>query len=112
MQGIGKRFVYILRSGVDPGRHCVGVTSDVGNRLEWHNHGSFGHTAEHRPWSLVVIIEFPTEQQTLRFERYPKSGSGRAFAKRHFGPHREPSNSYSTDATPGPWPIPSGTRTV
>ena len=34
MHGIGKRFVYILRSGVDPDRHYVGVTSDVDNRLE------------------------------------------------------------------------------
>jgi predicted GIY-YIG superfamily endonuclease len=85
MLGIGKRFVYIVRSDVDPSRHCVGVTSDVDNRLEWHNHGPCGHTAEHRPWSLVVIIEFPTEQQAVRFERYLKSGSGRGFAKRHFG---------------------------
>jgi hypothetical protein len=33
---------------------------------------------------MVVSIEFPTEQQALRFEKYLKSGSGRAFAKRHF----------------------------
>jgi putative endonuclease len=90
MRGIGKRFVYILRSDVEPERHYVGVTSDVDNRLEWHNRGPCGHTGEHRPWSLVVVIEFPAEQQALRFERYLKSGSGRAFAKRHFGPHQEP----------------------
>jgi putative endonuclease len=89
MRGIGKRFVYILRSVVDPERHYVGVTSDVDNRLEWHNHGPCGQTIKHRPWSVVVVIEFPTEQQALRFERYLKSGSGRAFAKRHFGPDRE-----------------------
>jgi predicted GIY-YIG superfamily endonuclease len=84
MRGIGKRFVYILRSDVEPNRHYVGLTSDVQNRLDGHNHGPRGHTTEHRPWSLVVAIEFPTEQQALRFERYLKSGSGRAFAKRHF----------------------------
>jgi hypothetical protein len=28
MQGIGKRFVYILRSISDPSRHYVGITSD------------------------------------------------------------------------------------
>jgi hypothetical protein len=33
----------------------------------------------------MVSIEFPEEQTALRFERYLKSGSGRAFAKRHFG---------------------------
>jgi hypothetical protein len=30
-------------------------------------------------------MEFPTEQAAVRFEKYLKSGSGRAFAKRHFG---------------------------
>ena len=85
MLGTGKRFVCILRSDVDPSRHYVGVTSDAGSRLEWHSRGPCEHTAERRPWSLVVIIEFPTEQQALRFERYLKSGSGRSFATRHFG---------------------------
>jgi hypothetical protein len=32
---------------------------------------------------MLVAIEFPTEREALRFERYLKSGSGRAFAKRH-----------------------------
>jgi putative endonuclease len=88
VKGIGRRFVYVLRSDVEPDRHYVGVTSDVDNRLEWHNHDPCGHSVDHRPWSLVVVTEFPTEQQALRFEQYLKSGSGRAFAKRHFGPHR------------------------
>jgi predicted GIY-YIG superfamily endonuclease len=89
MQGIGKRFVYILRSDRDPNRHYVGVTSDVDRRLEWHNHGPCGQTRLYRPWSPVVAIEFPNEQEAVRFERYLKSGSGRAFAKRHFSRCRD-----------------------
>ena len=89
MQGIGRRFVYVLRSDSDPDRHYVGVTSDVDNRLEWHNHGPCGHTAEGRPWSLAVVIEFPTQQQAARFEQYLKTGSGRAFAKRHLSRPQE-----------------------
>jgi predicted GIY-YIG superfamily endonuclease len=83
VHGVGKRFVYILQSAIDPEHHYTGVTSHVENRLEWHNHGPSGQTVRHRPWSLLVILEFPTEPQALRFERYLKSGSGRAFAKRH-----------------------------
>jgi len=86
MHGIGKRFVYILRSEFDRDRHYVGVTSDVDARIEWHNHGPCGYTIENRPWSVVVSIEFPTEEDALRFEKYLKSGSGRAFSKRHFSP--------------------------
>jgi len=31
-------------------------------------------------------MELPDEPSALRLERYLKSGSGRAFAKRHFAP--------------------------
>jgi predicted GIY-YIG superfamily endonuclease len=85
MHGIEKRIVYIIRSDVDASRHYVGITNDLRARLEWHNHGPHGHTRSHRPWSVVVSLEFPTEKEALRFEEYLKSGSGRAFAARHFG---------------------------
>ena len=78
-------FVYILRSDSDPQRHYVGVTSDVDRRLRWHNTEASGTTERNRPWSLVVSLEFPDARLAARFERYLKSGSGRAFAKRHFG---------------------------
>lgn len=86
MHGIDKRIVHVVRSHVDPSRHYVGITNDVRSRLEWHNHGPCGYTTSDRPWSLAVLIEFPTEQQAVRFEHYLKSGSGRAFAKRHVAP--------------------------
>ena len=85
VHGSEKRIVYIIRSDVDPSRHYVGITNDLCARLEWHNHGPSGHTKGHRPWSVVVAIEFADEPTAVRFERYLKSGSGRAFAKRHFG---------------------------
>lgn len=84
MHSIGKRFVYVLQSESNPGRHYIGLTSDVDRRLEWHNHGPSGQTVAHRPWSVTVAMEFAREETAVRFERYLKSGSGRAFAKRHF----------------------------
>ena len=68
MHGIPKRFVYILRSRVDLSRHYVGITNDLAARLEWHNHGPCGHTVSHRPWSMVVSLEFATEKEAVRFE--------------------------------------------
>jgi putative endonuclease len=96
MRGIGARFVYVLESDSDPGRHYCGVTSDVDHRLEWHNHGPSGHTVTHRPWSLLVAIEFPTEADARRFERYLKTGSGRAFARRTSRGVRDPKGSGPT----------------
>ena len=86
MRGIGARFVYVLRSESDPACHYVGRTSNVDERLEWHNFGPSGYTVQNRPWSIVVSLEFPSEQMAAHFEHYLKSGSGRAFAKRHFAP--------------------------
>ena len=86
MDGVEKRIVYILRSDSDPSRHYVGITNSMVDRLEWHNDGPSGYTSVNRPWSVVVSMEFPTERAARVFERYLKSGSGRAFAKRHFAP--------------------------
>ena len=85
MQG-RKRYVYVLRS-VGHGQHFYsGLTSDVTARLSDHNAGRCPHTVRRRPWALHVVIEFRDEPTAIRFERYLKSGSGRAFAKRHFEP--------------------------
>jgi predicted GIY-YIG superfamily endonuclease len=80
-----RHIVYILHSDANPDRHYVGLTGDVARRLHWHNNGPSGVTIRHRPWSVVVSLEFADASTAGRFERYLKSGSGRAFAKRHFG---------------------------
>jgi putative endonuclease len=79
-----KCFVYVIVSTVDPRRHYVGLTSDVPRRLTVHNSGGSQHTAQHRPWRLIVSLEFATQSSAATFEKYLKTGSGRAFAKRHF----------------------------
>ena len=78
-----KCFVYILRSEVESGRYYTGLTSDVAMRLANHNAGLCKPTAAWRPWRVDVVIEFREERRAVAFERYLKSGSGCAFAKRH-----------------------------
>jgi predicted GIY-YIG superfamily endonuclease len=58
-----KNIVYILRSQSHPSRHYVGITSNVTERLEWHNHGPCGHTVSDRPWPIVVSLEFPMKRR-------------------------------------------------
>ena len=79
-----KRFVYVLRNSGRNQHFYVGLTADVYRRFADHNDGRCPHTARHRPWEVHVVIEFPDEPRAIRFERYLKSGSGRAFAKLHF----------------------------
>jgi|WetSurMetagenome_2_1015567.scaffolds.fasta_scaffold83434_2 putative endonuclease len=79
-----KRFVYIIRSGNHPARRYVGVTANPETRLNAHNAGQNRSTAQWRPWCVDVCVEFRTERVALRFERFLRSGAGRAFASRHF----------------------------
>jgi predicted GIY-YIG superfamily endonuclease len=79
-----KHFVYLLRSCKARSRYYVGLTSDVEMRLSVHNSGGSVYTADLRPWVLVAAVEFTCEESAVAFERYLKTGSGRAFAKRHF----------------------------
>jgi putative endonuclease len=76
--------VYILRNDAQPPRYYTGVTSDLASRLLAHNEGQSRHTANGRPWRVDVLIEFGDEHRAVAFERYLKSGSGCAFASRHF----------------------------
>ena len=77
-------YVYLLESISFPGRRYVGRTSDLHRRLDEHNAGKSPHTSKHRPWRIVAAVWFADETKARAFEAYLKSGSGHAFAKRHF----------------------------
>jgi len=69
---------------VDDQQWYVGITTDVTARLRGHNEGQSAHTAKYRPWRLIVSLEFADPYRAIAFEKYLKSGSGRAFSNRHF----------------------------
>jgi predicted GIY-YIG superfamily endonuclease len=77
-------YTYVLESLKRPGTRYIGRTSDLKRRLEQHNSGENRSTYKHRPWELVLYVAFETRLQACCFERYLKSGSGHAFANRHF----------------------------
>jgi len=77
-------YVYVIRSEKCPGERYVGFSRDVTRRLESHNQGKNRYTSAYRPWRLVMYSAFPSETQARAFEKYLKSGSGRAFVSRHF----------------------------
>jgi predicted GIY-YIG superfamily endonuclease len=76
--------VYLVQSISYPQQTYIGVTSDLEQRLKNHNAGRSPHTSKYKPWKLVAAIKFINIQKANAFERYLKTGSGRAFAKRHF----------------------------
>ena len=78
------QYVYLLRSKSHPKEQYVGCTTDLKKRLLDHNRGDSLHTAKFTPWDLVAYFAFQEKDKAVAFEKYLKSGSGRAFAKRHF----------------------------
>ena len=77
-------YVYLLKSIHFPSENYVGITSDINERLSCHNSGGSVHTAKYKPWEMVVYVHFNDEKRAREFEKYLKSGSGRAFMVRHF----------------------------
>ena len=77
------KYVYMLQSTASVDRYYVGVTDDLRSRLSRHNAGEVSHTAKYLPWTLKTYVAFSEETKAFAFEKYLKSGSGRAFAKRH-----------------------------
>ncbi|MFZ0826297.1 MAG: GIY-YIG nuclease family protein [Verrucomicrobiia bacterium] len=60
----------------------MGFTEDLQDRLKTHNAGPVPHTIKFRPWRIKTAIAFTEHQHAIDFERYLKTGSGRAFAKK------------------------------
>jgi len=73
-------YVYILESLAAPRHYYTGFTENLHGRLDHHNSGSVPHTAKYRPWQIKTALAFIDRDQALNFERYLKTGSGRAFA--------------------------------
>ena len=78
----GFSYVYILESLSDAGGYYTGLTDDIANRLTKHNEGGVSHTARLRPWRVKTAIAFRDRIKAAAFEKYLKSPSGRAFAKK------------------------------
>jgi putative endonuclease len=82
------KYIYILES-LDSEHFYVGITDDPRARLAKHNAGEVPHTSKYGPckygpWRIRTYFAFDDAARAVAFERYLKSGSGRAFAKKHF----------------------------
>ena len=77
------KYVYLLKSLSHPDERYVGGTTDLQARLAQHNAGRVPHTSKYVPWGIHVALRFRDHKRAEDFERYLKSGSGHAFAKRH-----------------------------
>lgn len=75
-------YVYLIKSINNPDQVYIGYTDNVSERLQTHNSGGSVHTSSFRLWELITCIAFKERSTAISFEKYLKSGSGRAFAKK------------------------------
>lgn len=70
--------VYILKCS--DGTYYVGCTNDINDRLSRHEKGDIKYTSSRLPIKVVHQSVFFDKYKAYEFEKYLKSGSGRAFA--------------------------------
>ncbi len=72
--------VYLLRCA--DGMLYTGCTSDLQARMERHGKGTVHYTSTRLPVELITYIVFHDKYKAYDFEKYLKSESGRAFARK------------------------------
>ncbi len=77
-------YVYLIKAINYPDQKYIGHTDNLKERLNTHNSGGSVHTKQCRPWKLVTFFGFEEKLKATAFEKYLKSGSGRAFANKRF----------------------------
>jgi putative endonuclease len=75
-------YVYFL--GLSNGDIYVGSTNDLRRRVRAHSNGQVVSTRRHLPVALKSYVAVSGEASARALERYFKSGSGKAFAKKRF----------------------------
>ena len=70
-------YVYILRCA--DGTIYTGCTSNLIRRMEEHNNRDVNYTRDKIPLRLLTYITFKEKNKAFFFEKYLKSGSGKAF---------------------------------
>ena len=75
-------YVYILQSEGEADHFYVGLTDELHDRLRRHDAGEVPHSSKYRPWRVKTAIAFTDRAKASNFERYLKTASGRAFAKK------------------------------
>jgi len=74
--------VYLLQCS--DGTIYTGCTNDLKDRLHRHGKREINYTSSRLPVKLVTYITFSNKYKEDDFEKYLKSGSGKAFAKKRF----------------------------
>ena len=75
-------YVYLLESGSEPDRRYLVLVSILDSVYRIITQASLRTRPSYRPWRIVTYVAFSNRSKAEAFERYLKSGSGHAFARK------------------------------
>jgi putative endonuclease len=76
------QFVYLLKCNDET--TYTGCTSNIEERIIRHSKGQVSYTSSRLPVELITYIAFSDKYKAFEFEKYLKSGSGKAFSNKRF----------------------------
>ncbi len=76
------QIVYLLKCS--DGSTYTGCTSNLEKRLLAHTKGKVSYTKTRLPFELITYFAFKDKTKAFQFEKYLKSGSGKAFTNKRF----------------------------
>ncbi len=76
------QYVYLLKCA-DSSTY-TGCTQNIEKRLKRHNKGEIHYSSIRLPLELITYIAFTDKYKVFHFEKYLKSGCGKAFSNKRF----------------------------
>ncbi|MBI2012281.1 GIY-YIG nuclease family protein [Candidatus Daviesbacteria bacterium] len=74
-------YVYVLLCSDE--KTYIGCTHDLKDRINRHTKGQIPATKNRLPIKLHAYFAFKNQDIAFKFEKYLKTGSGRAFIRKH-----------------------------
>ena len=85
MAGINKSYImYYIYSLKCKDGYYIGCTDSLKDRIDRHIKGHVPATRDRLPVKLEFYFAIQNKYKAFEFEKYLKSGSGRAFLNKHF----------------------------
>ena len=76
------QYVYLLLC--NDGTTYTGCTQDINEILRRHALGEVNYTSTRLPVKVITYTSFTDKNLAFKFEKYLKSGSGKAFSNKRF----------------------------
>ncbi len=65
-------YTYLIKSLKDQKSYYCGITSNLVQRITYHNKGKLKTTSTNKPWEIVYVKEYSCYRETRKHEKWLK----------------------------------------